>query len=328
MINRITNFIIYIYLLIEPNRKSDSLIILINEQNPQRIDIFKKFFNALKFNGRHDFKIIFTKNRIDYLAKSKSASIIFTYGISKHINTDNLMLMYLGQVGIENVKQAKYKIYNPPNFASNMISDYVISSVFSYERGLLQNLWQRNNYKWHQKGYTSLKSKSLRDIKIGIIGIGDIGKKCANSFRNFGCEVHGYDINNEVINYVDYFYTGDEIYQMLPKVDYLILTLNNEGNDNFLDKSKIALLTNNCCVVNVSRSKILDEEFLLYSIKNKKLRGAILDVFSKEPLPKRNRLWKTQGIIITPHIAGNIEYVFEEIVEDFYFKIEKEIINV
>ena len=56
---------------------------------------------------------------------------------------------------------------------------------------------------------------------------------------------------------------------MLPKVDYLILTLNNEGNDNFLDKSKIALLTNNCCVVNVSRSKILDEEFLLYSIKNK-----------------------------------------------------------
>ena len=328
MINKIIDFIIDIYLLIEPNRKTDSIIILINEQNRQRKDLFKKIFNNIKSSGEHKFEIIFAKSKIDYLAKSKSASVIFSYGISKYINTDNLMLMYLGQVGIESVKQPNYKIYCPPNFASNMISDYIISSVFSYERGVLQNLWQRNNYKWNQKGYTSFKSKNLKDIKIGIIGIGHVGKKCASNFRNFGCEVHGYDIDDAAINYVDYFYTGDDIYQMLPKVDYLILTLNNVGNDNFLDKKKIAFLSNNCCVVNVSRSNMLDEEYLLYSIINKKLRGAILDVFSKEPLPKRSRLWKTPGIIITPHIAGNIEYVFEEIVKDFYCKIEKEIINV
>ncbi len=82
-------------------------------------------------------------------------------------------------------------------------------------------------------------------------------------------------------------------------------------------------MNENLCIVNVSRGSIIDEKALFSALNRKRIRGAILDVFAKEPLPRRNKLWKLQNTIITPHISGNIQYVYEQIQADFIRQLKE-----
>ena len=63
-------------------------------------------------------------------------------------------------------------------------------------------------------------------------------------------------------------------------------------------------LSKNCYFINVGRGSTVNEEDLIYALKNKILAGAILDVFWKEPLNEDNPLWGLDNVYITPHIAG------------------------
>ena len=80
------------------------------------------------------------RNKLNFLALSKDADVIFSYGLSKYADTSNLKLLYLGQAGqTPKISSSTFRIVSSPNFASEYMADYVVASVFAYERRLLQN---------------------------------------------------------------------------------------------------------------------------------------------------------------------------------------------
>jgi len=301
-------------------------IVLIHERSRKRQEYFVK--SLIDLTEKQVVQIVFATNKLKFLALSKHANFVFTYGLSRFLNTNNLRFIYIGEVGQVESNSFNIPIYNAPNFVSGNISDYIVASVFGYERGILQNLWLRNNLKWNQKSYVNLAGKNLHDLKIGILGLGNIGTKCANSFKKFGCEVHGYDKIEAPKECVDYYYSKATLNLMLNKIDYLIITLSNNGNNHFIDEYLISQLNTNCCIVNISRGNLIDEKALISAIKKQRIRGAILDVFKEEPLTQGNELWNLGGVIISPHIAGNIDLVFDKIALDFSEKIKTCITNV
>lgn len=301
-------------------------VVLIHESSKKRQEHFVKSLKGLI--EQQLIQVVFTTNKLKFLALSKYANFIFSYGLSRFMDTTNLRFVYIGEVGQTERSSVSIPIFNAPNFVSGNISDYIVASVFSYERGILQNLWLRNNLKWDQKSYVDLTGKNLQDLKIGILGLGNIGFKCADSFKKFDCEVHGFDKIEVQKECVDYFYSVANLNLMLNKIDYLIVTLSNNGNYHFLDEYLISQLNTNCCIVNISRGNLIDESALISAIKKQRIRGAILDVLEKEPLNKRSELWNLDGIIISPHIAGNIDLVFDKIALDFSEKINESLTNV
>ena len=70
-------------------------------------------------------------------------------------------------------------------------------------------------------------------------------------------------------------------------------------------------------LINIGRGEIVDEEALIESLKNKEIAGAVLDVFSVEPLPSDHPIWKIDNCIITPHLSGRSPYYMERALEIF-----------
>ena len=98
-------------------------------------------------------------------------------------------------------------------------------------------------------------------------------------------------------------------------------------------RDRLDNLKSTCGVVNIGRQSVLDYEALRVKLVNNKLSGAILDVFSHEPIPKESDLWDTPNLIITPHISSDSQGNYIEMVLKIFFKnlklfIEnKELIN-
>jgi phosphoglycerate dehydrogenase-like enzyme len=71
------------------------------------------------------------------------------------------------------------------------------------------------------------------------------------------------------------------------------------------------------CIVNVSRGSVVNEDAMIKAIAQGEIRGAILDVLNKEPISRFSKIRRLPNIVITPHIAGNIDLVYQDIARHF-----------
>lgn len=293
--------------------------ILIYENKRSRINILKKALSGLT-NTNH--RIIFVENKLIFLYLSKQAHVIFSYSLSKYTDTSNLRLLYIGQVGNRLTDaDAPYSIVSAPNFVSNHIADYVLAAVLAYERKLLQNAFSHNNIKWNQEAYLNPLPRSFNKLKIGVLGLGRVGSEVARAFIKIGCEVKYCD--KDVLNKVtpENFVQMVKCEDLLSFADYLILAVNDENNTGLIDHSWFEKMNSDLCLVNISRASVINEVALLQALGEKKIRGAILDVFNNEPLKKSSIYRKFNSVVITPHIAGNIDLVFDQIADHFVTEI-------
>ncbi len=312
--NKFIRYFIFIYKLIfSINWENNSVKILINERKPDRVKIIKDMLKE-KLNFSYQMKI--PKNKIEFIILSEDADIIYSYGLNRFVNPKNLKLYYHGIVGDMIRNEFKFKIVSPPNFASEYIADYIFASVLAFEKKLLQNAYLRNNKKWDQKEYLTKPLRKLNDLKIGILGLGQIGRNTAKRFLSLGCKVYAFDIKLQLDIDKRITITNDWK-SFLADIDYLIIAVSDIGNEKLLDEEVFSFMNKNICIVNISRMNVLDENQLIYALKTKKIRGAILDVFSKEPLPINSIYYKLSNVVVTPHIAGNIDLVFNHIANHF-----------
>lgn len=168
---------------------------------------------------------------------------------------------------------------------------------------------------WKPKRY-----KRIKDISIGVLGLGTIGKYVASQFSNVGFKVNGWARSKKEITNVETFIGKSGLNSMLSISDYIVnilpLTKETAGiiNSDFLSNMK-----SGSYLINIGRGQHIVDEDLLSIIDSGHVRGAALDVFQSEPLPVESPLWSHPSIIITPHIASltHINSVFPQVVENY-----------
>jgi phosphoglycerate dehydrogenase-like enzyme len=128
--------------------------------------------------------------------------------------------------------------------------------------------------------------------------------------------------------------TFDQIDEVLPKADFLYLAVpETEETKGLISKERLDKLKKTCGIVNIGRQSVLDYEYLKTKLEKNQIAGAILDVFSTEPIPKSSKLWDTPNLIITPHVSSDSEGNYIEMVLKIFFKNlklfleKKELIN-
>ena len=155
------------------------------------------------------------------------------------------------------------------------------------------------------------------------MGAGNIGSEVAKRLKAFDVTVIGIDISNENRLYFDKVEPLDNLDERLREADIVVLTLPlTNSTKGLFNKSKFDLMKNSCIFVNIARGQLVVESDLLDAFENKKLSGAVLDVFETEPLEKESPLWDMDNVILTPHNSfvgvGNTErlskIIFENIV--------------
>lgn len=151
-------------------------------------------------------------------------------------------------------------------------------------------------------------SKTLAKPRIGILGLGSLGKKVALALKGLGYPVHGWKRTADQLEGVEILVGDEGLVQLLKQTDLLVNLLpNTPATQGLLNKQRLSKLPQGASLVNVGRGPQLVDEDLLSLLDSKHLRLAVLDVFTEEPLrlePKVHPFWMHPQIIVTPHVAA------------------------
>src|SRR5699024_3328701 len=151
---------------------------------------------------------------------------------------------------------------------------------------------------------------------VGIFGTGLIGKEVARKAQAFDMNVLGFNTSGRPVTDFDKTYTWNQKHEMIAECDFIVLflPLTKDTRNKFSEKEFEGIKSDGY-MINIGRGPLVKEKALIDALKQKKIKGAALDVFDKEPLPETSPLWETENIIITPHLSGKTKYFFERCIQ-------------
>ena len=157
----------------------------------------------------------------------------------------------------------------------------------------------------------------LKNRRLGLIGFGASATALAKRAMNFSMKISAIDIlqvsqeEQEELG-GDFFGGPNELDKVLRPSDFISLHLHlNQDTHHLMNDTKFRLMKPTAFLINVARGALVDESALYTALTEKKLAGAGLDVFSKEPIDPKSPLLLLPNVIATPHTAGQTDGTLE-----------------
>ncbi|MDC0876088.1 D-2-hydroxyacid dehydrogenase [Candidatus Pelagibacter sp.] len=186
---------------------------------------------------------------------------------------------------------------------------------------MLQNHMTRIVTNQNNREFISLLGKPIEGQKVVVVGTGSLGGSMVKHISKLGAEVIGVNRKGKDVEGCYKVITFDKIDEVLPIADFLYLAVpETEETKGLINKERLDKLKPTCGIVNIGRQSVLDYEALKIKLEKNEISGAILDVFSQEPIPKNSKLWDTPNLVITPHISSDSEGNYVEMVLGIFFK--------
>jgi phosphoglycerate dehydrogenase-like enzyme len=176
----------------------------------------------------------------------------------------------------------------------------IMASLFYVAKPLAIAASNKQAGKWVHTVAQPLTGKTL-----GILGVGAVAGEVARMAKAFGMTVIGTKRRPEKIANVDEVLPAERTDEVLARSDFLLLLLPaTPTTDNFINAERLSRMKPTAWLLNFGRGHLIKDDDLIAAVKNKTIAGAVLDVFRQEPLPAEHPFWKTDGILVLPHIGG------------------------
>ncbi len=231
----------------------------------------------------------------------------------------------LDQINLNHPKLANAVVSGSRGVFNKPMAEYVLGHVLSvYHNHRFFSQTQKD-----QQWRPSRHSEELNGKKMAIIGLGQIGLQIAKTFSFFGVKVDGFNRSDVESIYIQQRYPLRELKERLSQYDIVVLALAlNQDTLMIINRDILSQLHSKAIFINIGRSELLDETALLDLLKDKKIRHAVLDTFSKEPLPKDHPFWGLENLTITPHISftsiQNLERMFDALYNNLQLYLQNE----
>ena len=242
--------------------------------------------------GNFDIVIVRSRTKLtkDLIEKANKCKIIARVGVG------------LDNIDVDAAKTKGIRVINAVEGAMNAVAELVLGLMLSLAREIPRADREIRNGNWLKK---ELMGTELSGKYLGIVGLGNIGKRLAKHARALNMNIIGYDvipIPNDFAREVGLIKTDLET--LLSSADYISfhVPLTNDTH-HLVNTQRLAKMKKTVYLINTSRGEIIDEEALYTAIKEGKIAGAALDVFEKEPATG-NKLATLPNVICTPHIGA------------------------
>ena len=150
---------------------------------------------------------------------------------------------------------------------------------------------------------------------IGLLGYGTVGAPVADALQRLGFPVIAWTRTPHREAGIEIATGVATLRSFLARCNVLVCTLPLTAETRgLLDAEALAALPRGAYLINVSRGALVDEDALLEALRAGRLAGAVLDVFSEEPLPADHPLWEAPNVTITPHVSGATLQFFDDLV--------------
>lgn len=249
----------------------------------------------------------------------KEAEVIIGFGheMTEQVlnNFKNIKWIHTLSAGVDSLpfdklKQKNVIVTNSRGVHAIPMAEYAIGVMLQ----LTKHFYDYYNLKKERRWDNSLLAEELEGKVIGIIGTGAIGSTIAKKLQPFNTIINGINTTGKAIPYFDWNGSMDKLDQLLSTSDFVILTIPlTKKTENLITKGQLDLMKTTSYLINLSRGEIVNEEALISILKERKIRGAVLDVFINEPLPKNHPLWELDNVMITPHISDSSPFFFNRV---------------
>jgi len=241
-----------------------------------------------------NFQVIVVRSRTkmtrELIAKADKCQIIARVGIG------------LDNIDQEAAKEKNIRVINAVEGVITAVAERAIGLMISMAREIPSADREIRNGNWIKK---ELMGSELKGKYLGIVGLGNIGKRLGRLARALNMNIIGYDvvpIDDEFSKEVGLMKA--DLDTLLSSADYVSFHVPLlDSTHHMINAEKLKMMKNTARIINTSRGGVIDEEALYNSLKNGSLAGAALDVFEVEPATE-NKLITLPNFIATPHIGA------------------------
>lgn len=231
-----------------------------------------------------------TKLRKDLIDKADKCQIIARVGVG------------LDNVDLDAAKAKNIRVINAVEGAMNAVAELVMGLMLSMAREIPRADREIRNGNWIKK---ELMGSELKGKYLGIVGLGNIGKRLGRIAKAFNMNIIGYDVVP-----IDEEFSKDvglmkaDLDTLLSSADFVSFHVPLlESTKHMINSEKISLMKNTARIINTARGGVIDEDALYTALKDGALGGAALDVFEVEPATG-NKLCELPNFIATPHMGA------------------------
>jgi len=272
----------------------DPILIKILEDNGLKVSYEPKISPQEIVEKISNFNIVIVRSRTtitkEMIDKADKCKIIARVGVG------------LDNVDQEAAKAKNIRVINAVEGAMNAVAELVLGLMLSLARQTARGDRAIRNGQWLK---SELKGTELKGKYLGIVGMGNIGKRLGRLARALNMNIIGYDvipIDEEFSKEVGLMKA--DLDTLLQSSDYVSIHVPLlDSTYHLIDAKRISTMKKTAKIINTSRGGVVDEDALYDALKNGNLGGAALDVFEKEPAIG-TKLAELDNVILTPHIGA------------------------
>ncbi|RLI65390.1 MAG: hypothetical protein DRO88_04685 [Promethearchaeia archaeon] len=213
-------------------------------------------------------------------------------------------------IDVEACNEKGIAVLITPTGNTNAVVELTMGLMLSFARHIPQANNSMKAGRWDKK---KLSGTEIKGKILGVLGIGRIGAGVATRCRVFGMKVIAYDkyVTQERLNGMglDFVKLYDDLNNFLSEVDYLSLHIPvTPETKSMLGAEQFEIMKDTAVIINCARGAVIDEAALYDALKNHKIGGACIDVYSKEPANKEDFPFiELENVICTPHLGASTE---------------------
>jgi D-2-hydroxyacid dehydrogenase (NADP+) len=197
---------------------------------------------------------------------------------------------------------------NPSGILSAPMAEHTMGLMIALARHFPDSVRYQDRALWSQMEVSSQPGPltELNGQLLLIVGYGSIGREIARRARAFDMRVWGVTRSGKGdATHTEKILPVAQLETALPHADFIVLSApDTQETRQLIGPAQIAKMKRGARLINVGRGSLLDEAALIHALETGALGGAALDVTATEPLPAESPLWKTPNLLITPHVSG------------------------
>lgn len=199
-------------------------------------------------------------------------------------------------------------ITNSAGIHAEPMAETVIGGVLHFARGFDFAVRAQARRDWDKAAFEDQVGvvREISNATLGILGYGGIGRAVARRALSLGMKVTALrTAPPDDQDGVRMVHGEDGLQTLLKECEYVVCALpSTEATRHLLNADRIAMLRSDAVVVNVGRGDAIDERALTDALAARRIRGAVLDVFRREPLPSESQLWQLDNVLVLPHVSA------------------------
>jgi phosphoglycerate dehydrogenase-like enzyme len=197
-----------------------------------------------------------------------------------------------------------------------VVAEHVMALMFAWAKSIPESVRLQQKHQWGKDTIWNGRNRprEIAGATLGLIGLGTIGRAVARHASAFGMHVIAIRERPELgtPEGVQQVFASAQIDLVLEQSDFIVLAAPiTATTKHLINAERLARMKPTAYLINVGRGPLIDEAALVLALRDHKVGGAALDVFDREPLPSDSPLWDLGNLLVTPHIAGLTEKLWE-----------------